>query len=137
MNRSVRRARSASRVLLGAAFVCLLVSVSVIALAAQIRLPRLPRGVPREIARLDRLPSLDDLLGRQPLTSSLDDAITEVPFLDRFDPKQAAPLGDEDLNRIRAARARVSPRDALRQAAEAMRELGDHFASLPAVGAPW
>ena len=59
----------------------------------QLRLLRgLPRNIPREIPRLDRLPSLDDLLNRQPLTSSLDDAVTSVPFLDRFDPETASPL---------------------------------------------
>lgn len=60
--------------------------------AEQIRLPRLPRSIPKELPRLDRLPSLDDLLGRQPLTSSLDDAVTEVAFLDRFNPGSGSPL---------------------------------------------
>jgi hypothetical protein len=54
---------------------------------AQFRLPKLPKK--SDIPRFDRLPSLDDLLGRAPLTSSLDDAVTEVAFLDRFDPKSA------------------------------------------------
>lgn len=58
----------------------------------QIRIPRLPKGIPKEVPRVDRLPSVGDLLGRQPLTSSLDDAVTEVPFLDRFDPKSGSPL---------------------------------------------
>lgn len=58
---------------------------------SQFRLPRLPRNIPTEVPRVDRLPSLDDLLGREPLTSSLDDAVTEVPFLDRFEPV-ASPL---------------------------------------------
>lgn len=46
----------------------------------QLGLPRLPKRLPREVPRLDRLPSLDDLLNRQPLTSTLDDAVTEVPL---------------------------------------------------------
>lgn len=58
----------------------------------QIRLPRLPRNIPEEILRLDRLPSLDDLLNRQPLTSSLEDAVTEVAFLDGFSPSVVSPL---------------------------------------------
>ena len=58
----------------------------------QIRLPRLPRSIPKELPRLDRLPSIDDLLNRQPLTSSLADAVTEVAFLDRFDPESGSPL---------------------------------------------
>jgi hypothetical protein len=59
---------------------------------SQIRLPRLPRGIPKEIPRLDRLPSIDDLISRQPLTSSLDDAVTDVGFLDTFNPESGAPL---------------------------------------------
>lgn len=57
----------------------------------QLGLPGLPKRLPREVPRLD-LPSPDDLLNRQPLTSTLDDAVTEVPFLDRFDTETGAPL---------------------------------------------
>ena len=58
----------------------------------QIRIPRLPRSIPTEIPRIERLPSIDDLLGRDPLTTSLADAVTEVAFLDRFDPENGSPL---------------------------------------------
>ena len=75
-----------------AALVGVLLASTAMLSGDQIRIPRLPRSIPTEIPRLDRLPSLDDLLGRQPLTSSLDDAITEVPFLDRFNPEKGSPL---------------------------------------------
>ncbi len=58
------------------------------AVRTQIRLPSLPAEVPK----IGRLPSLNELLGRDPITSNLNDAVTEVPFLDRFDPKTASPL---------------------------------------------
>ena len=55
-----------------------------------------------------------------------------------------AGLSDDDLETLKAARLAlddrtlaVRPADALAQAAEGMRALGAHFASLPAVGAPW
>ena len=70
----------------------LLVTSTLFASDSQIRLPRLPRSIPTEIPRLDRLPSIDDLLNRQPLTSSLADAVTEVALLDRFNPDHGAPL---------------------------------------------
>ena len=70
----------------------LLVTSTLFASDTQIRIPRLPRSIPTEIPRLDRLPSIDDLLNRQPLTSSLADAVTEVALLDRFDPERGSPL---------------------------------------------
>ena len=44
----------------------------------QLGLPKLPKRLPREVPRLDRLPSLDDLLNRQPLTSTLDDDLAQT-----------------------------------------------------------
>lgn len=75
-----------------AVLVAIVLATTAILSGDQIRIPRLPRSIPTEIPRLDRLPSLDDLLGRQPLTSSLEDAVTEVPFLDRFNPENGSPL---------------------------------------------
>ncbi|HET7619509.1 MAG TPA: hypothetical protein VFK20_13465 [Vicinamibacterales bacterium] len=78
------------RTWVGMAAVAIVFSCFIGALAAadaQFRLPKLPKK--SDIPRFDRLPSLNDLLGRAPLTSSLDDAVTEVAFLDRFDPKSA------------------------------------------------
>ena len=80
------------RRLYSAVVVAVMLATTAIVSGDQIRLPRLPRSIPTEIPRLDRLPSLDDLLGRQPLTSSLDDAVTEVPLLDRFNPEHGSPL---------------------------------------------
>src|SRR5690349_11638771 len=83
----MRRRRNV--VLAGVVF---LVSSTLFASDTQIRIPRLPRSIPTEIPRLDRLPSIDDLLNRQPLTSSLADAVTEVALLDRFNPEHGSPL---------------------------------------------
>ena len=55
---------------------------------AQLRVPSLPQG----LGEFRRLPSLGDLLGQDPISTSLDDAATEVPFLDRFVPTEAAPI---------------------------------------------
>jgi hypothetical protein len=55
---------------------------------AQIRLP----GIPTHLPNLGRLPSLNDLLGRDAITTSMNDATTEVPFLDPFNPLTASPL---------------------------------------------
>src|SRR5258708_6973757 len=56
------------------------------------QLPRLPGNLPTSLPNLRRLPTLSDLFGANPVTSTLDDAVTDVPFLDRFDPQSAAPL---------------------------------------------
>jgi hypothetical protein len=77
---------------LTAALALIVVAMTTMVSGDQIRIPRLPRSIPTEIPRIDRLPSIDDLLGRDPLTTSLDDAVTEVAFLDRFDPPKGSPL---------------------------------------------
>src|SRR5690349_4553544 len=74
------------------ALALIVVAMTAIVSGDQIRIPRLPRSIPTEIPRIDRLPSIDDLLGRDPLTTSLADAVTEVAFLDRFDPEKGSPL---------------------------------------------
>ncbi len=80
------------RVWVGVCALVLGLTVSLLAAdGPQFRLPKLPKK-PDSIPRIDRLPSLNDLLGRAPLTSSLDDAVTAVPFLDRYNPDAAAPL---------------------------------------------
>ena len=70
----------------------------------QLGLPRLPKRLPREVPRLDRLPSLDDLLNRQPLTSTLDDAVTGLAF----HAPVALPAGPATVDA--AARRRTSSR---------------------------
>ena len=53
----------------------------------------LPKNLPK-IPGLDRIPGLDKLLGKEPpVTTSLADALTEVAFLDNFNPELALPLG--------------------------------------------
>lgn len=73
-------------------FAVVVITLTTVVSGDQIRLPRLPRSLPTEIPRFDRLPSIDDLLNREPLTTSLADAVTEVAFLDRFDPQKGSPL---------------------------------------------
>src|SRR4051812_13388807 len=80
------------RIRIAALALVLAATATTFAFDDQIRIPRLPRSIPTEIPRLDRLPSIDDLLNRQPITSSLSDAITEVALLDRFDPEHGSPL---------------------------------------------
>lgn len=49
------------------------------------QLPNLP-SIPGDVTK--KIPSLKDLLeGEEPLTTSLSDAVTEIPFLDDFDPQ--------------------------------------------------
>lgn len=49
------------------------------------QLPKLP-DFPKDVAK--KLPSLEDLVeGEPPVTTSLEDAVYEVPFLDTFDPQ--------------------------------------------------
>lgn len=51
----------------------------------------LPGGI--EVKIPIKLPGLDKLLKEEPaITTSLKDAVTDIPFLDRFNPRQAAPL---------------------------------------------
>lgn len=60
--------------------------------ALALDLPRLPEGLPTDRIRV-RIPGLDQVLKEKPaLTTSLDDAKLEVPFLDDFNPASAAPL---------------------------------------------
>lgn len=55
--------------------------------------PSLPGGLSADdLKALRNLPSLKDLIGGAPLTTSLDDAVSDVAFLDRFDPVSPAPL---------------------------------------------
>jgi hypothetical protein len=63
-----------------------LMSLFVLEAAAQFELPkRLPR-IP--LPGLDRIPGMDKLLGKEaPVTTSLTDVLTEVPFLDSYEPK--------------------------------------------------
>lgn len=54
-------------------------------LLGQVRLPKIK--IPKDI------PGLDDILkGEPPLTTSIEDAVTEVPFLDDYNPESFMPL---------------------------------------------
>lgn len=71
---------------LAIAFASVLLSLVVLEAAAQFELPkRIPR-IP--LPGLDRIPGMDKLLGKEvPVTTSLPDVLTEVPFLDFYTTK--------------------------------------------------
>ncbi len=51
------------------------------------RLPKLPKGLPTKI------PGTEKLLHQEPaITTSLNDAVTELPFLDAYAPREALTL---------------------------------------------
>jgi len=51
------------------------------------KLPKIPKVVP------DKIPGLDKILKKEsPITNKLSDAVTEVPFLDDFNPKGKIPM---------------------------------------------
>jgi hypothetical protein len=51
------------------------------------KLPKVPDLIP------DKIPGLDKILQSEPpITTNIDDAVTEVPFLDDFDPEGAIPM---------------------------------------------
>ena len=46
-----------------------------------------------QCAGIPKIPGLDDILKKEPpVTTSLEDAVTEVPFLDDYNPKVAMPM---------------------------------------------
>jgi hypothetical protein len=46
-----------------------------------------------QCAGIPKIPGLDDILKKEPpITTSISDAVTEIPFLDDFDPKVLSPL---------------------------------------------
>jgi len=58
--------------------------------AASAQFPKLP-NLPKDLA--EKIPSLNDLIkGEPPITTSLEDAVYEVPFLDGFDPQDFIPM---------------------------------------------
>lgn len=89
---------------------CMVVYVSAFAseAVAQFELPRrLPR-LPTRIPGLDRVPGMDKLLGKEaPITTSLPDVRTEVPFLDSFDP--VLPMSAGHALRTSAAQFTLTP----------------------------
>lgn len=69
-------------------FTLLLIFLVITAVSAQ--LPKLP-NLPKDLA--EKIPSLNDLIkGEPPITTSLEDAVYEVPFLDGFDPQDFIPM---------------------------------------------
>ena len=55
-----------------------------------VRVPEIPS--PDEVL-VPKIPSLDKILKREPpITTSLSDAVTEIPFLDDFDPEDLVPM---------------------------------------------
>jgi RHS repeat-associated protein len=63
--------------------------------AAQFELPkRLPRIPIEKIPGLDRIPGLDKLLGKEtPITTSIPDILSDVPFLDSYNPAMPMAAG--------------------------------------------
>jgi len=75
-------ARSGGR-LIGYAAMAALVLVAALPQAAQgVKLPDVFKELPGKVPSVEKL-----LEGKPPITTSLADAVTEVPFLDDFDPK--------------------------------------------------
>jgi hypothetical protein len=77
--------------------------------AAQFELPkRLPRIPVGKIPGLDKIPGMDKLLGKEtPITTSLPDILSEVPFLDSFNP--VMPMSAGHAARTSDAQFRLSP----------------------------
>lgn len=67
--------------------------VGCLAVATIVAVPGTAESQWPKIKGMDKIPGIDDLLSKeQPLTTSLDDAVTEVPFLDDYDGMGVIPL---------------------------------------------
>lgn len=65
-----------------------IISLVAAGVAAQFpRLPNIPKGLPGKV------PGAEKLVHQEPaITTSLNDAVTELPFLDAYVPQEAMPL---------------------------------------------
>jgi len=67
--------------------VALLLMIVGTVLAQFPKIPKIPKVLP------EKIPGVDKILKREPpVTTSISDAVTEVPFLDDFDPKELIPM---------------------------------------------
>ncbi len=67
--------------------------VGCLAVAMIVAVPGMAESQWPKIKGLDKIPGIDDLLSKEsPLTTSLDDAVTEVPFLDDYNGMGVIPL---------------------------------------------
>ena len=72
----------------------LLLSLATAVIAVQFpRPPRLPKDVPVPSSLPGKVPGVDRLFtGESPITTALADAVTELAFLDGYDPKHPLPM---------------------------------------------